>query len=47
MMKEIIEKEKTPPFGHFEIISVGNFSYESAREFMLKNMPAVNELTPK
>ncbi|MCK4491126.1 MAG: ATP-binding protein [Candidatus Altiarchaeales archaeon] len=38
MMKEILEKENAPLFGHFEIIPVGNFDYETARRFVLDNL---------
>ena len=43
MMKEILEKENAPLFGHFNIIPVGNFDYETARGFVLANMK-INEL---
>ncbi len=38
MMKGILERESAPLFGHFEIIPVGNFGYETSRGFVLKNL---------
>lgn len=43
MMKEILENESVPLFGHFEIIPIGNFDYRTARRFILRNVK-LNEL---
>jgi len=44
MMKEILEREKAPLFGHFELIHVGSFDYRSARGFVREKLPQIREL---